>query len=202
VEPEFDAAGMPHTAAARPPESPLAHVEADPELVRAASDFAERWLVGKQVDQAFQYLSRASYACVNLYRSDDVPEAMTPDAQAELTRSGMEKVATKLGTVKTLREAIVAPEVSHPELKLVKHSNAQAFALISIPDYMAAAADCARRAPGEDLVFDESAGRGYGNAYAMGFKVAEAEGDPAALWLVWTRQSGNWKIASYAVLAP
>ncbi|MCI0348848.1 MAG: hypothetical protein L0Z53_05425, partial [Acidobacteriales bacterium] len=203
VEPEFDAARIPHTAAAPPAESPsLAYVEADPELVRAASDFAADWLVRKRVDEAFNYMAPASYACVNLYRSEDVPEAMTPAAQAKLTRSGMQKVATKLGDMKTLREAIVAPPISHPELKLVKHANAQAFALISIPDYMAAAADCARRAPGQDLVFDESAGRGYGNAYAMGFKVAASEGDPAALWLVWMKQGGAWRIVSFAVLAP
>ena len=202
VEPEFDSARIPHAAAAPPESPPLSYVKADPELVRAATDFAEKWLVSKHVDQAFQYLSPASYACVNLYRTDDAPEPKTPAAQAELTRSGMQKVANMLGHTKALPDAIVAPEVSHPDLKLVKHGNAQAFALISIPDYMAAASDCARRAPGQDLVFDESAGRGYGNAYAMGFKVAEAEGDPAALWLVWTKQDGNWKIASYAVLAP
>jgi hypothetical protein len=60
----------------------------------------------------------------------------------------------------------------------------------------------ARRAPGENMVFDEAAGKGYGNSYAMGFKVAEAEGDPAALWLVWTKQGSTWKITSYAVLSP
>jgi hypothetical protein len=35
----------------------LALVAGDPQLVQATKDFLEKWLLRKQVDEAFQYLS-------------------------------------------------------------------------------------------------------------------------------------------------
>ena len=43
----------------------------------------------------------------------------------------MQNVLETTGTVKQLNEAIVAPRPNHADIKLVKHGNSKAFALVS-----------------------------------------------------------------------
>jgi hypothetical protein len=101
-----------------------------------------------------------------------------------------------------LDEAIVAPVVSHPDVRLVKHADSKAFVIASVPDHMAAAAGCQARKPGEVPYFQEPAtGKVYGNFYGVGFRLARTIGDPAVLWTVWAKESGQWKIISYVLLS-
>jgi hypothetical protein len=93
--------------------------------------------------------------------------------------------------------------VSHPDVRLVKHSDSKAYVIASVPDHMAAAAGCQERKPGEDLYFQEpGTGPVYGNYYAVGFRLVKTVGDPGVLWTVWTKESGQWKIVSYFLMTP
>jgi hypothetical protein len=207
LEPEYERYRVPDTtsdaavaAAAAPP---VVYVAGDKDLTKKAGDFLNKWFVLGQPEEAFKYLSPSAYACVNLYLDDDTPAPRSPEEAGKLVQTGMQKLVTTIGPVKKLEQAIAAPNVSHPDVKLVKHSDPKAYAIASVPDHMAAAAGCTERKPGEDLYFKEpGTGKVYGNYYAVGFRIAKTVGDPSVLWTVWTKDSGQWKIVSYFLMTP
>ena len=103
----------------------------------------------------------------------------------------------------TLEEAIVAASPNHDEIELVKQSHSKAFVLVSIPDHMGEAMDCAHRTPGEQVMFKPAAGgKSNGTYYAMGLRLVKAGENSGVLWAVWAQEGSAWKLASYTVLAP
>jgi hypothetical protein len=168
-------------------------------MTAAATEFLHLWLIRRDIKQAMTYLSGKSLLCVNLYRGDDTTSGNV--APADLVMDGMSKAAAAIGAVRTLENGIVALEPHHEHLKLVKHRNQQAFVIVSIPAYMAEAADCERRAPGEDPDFHTAEPSGYGKYYATGFRRNGVEA-AAALWIVWGKIDGHWKAVSYVVMHP
>ena len=202
VDPHFQA--LRRTAAAPPAKAAvLAHVKGDKDLIRAARNFYQDWFIRGHVEAAFQYLSPQCYSCANLYGGAKSPGPKTPAEESQIIQAGLAKVTEIAGPAKKLTDAIVAPEPSHPDLKLVGQPDSKAFVIASIPDYMAAAASCANRKPGEDLDFTPpSHGPKYGNYYATGFKLAKQVEDSGVLWTVWSKEGGQWKIVSYALLTP
>jgi hypothetical protein len=183
---------------------PLASDAGDKQLTSAARDFYQKWFVRRRVDEAFRYLSTRAYACVNLYRSDDVPEPASSAEAGQLIQRGMENAANFAGSVKKLEEAIVAPDPSHPDLKLVKHGDSEAFAMVAIPDSMAAQADCSTMKPGQKLNrgITDSSSKSYGQYYATGFHLKKAVEEPGVLWIVWAKENDQWKIVAYHILTP
>ena len=118
-------------------------------------------------------------------------------------KKAMQNVIETTGTVKRLDEAIVAPKPNHADIKLVKHKNSKAFALVSIPDYMASALDCKNRTPGEPVKFNAPAGeKSWGKYYAMGLRLTKAGEDSGVLWAVWAQEGTAWKIVAFTVLTP
>jgi hypothetical protein len=162
-----------------------------------------KWFVQAKTPEAFQYLSSRAYACVNLYRDESTPAPRSPAEAGQLVQTGMANAASFVGSVKKLEDAIVAPVVSHPDVRLVKHSNAKAFVLASVPDHMGAAADCQGRGAGRDPYFEKPAsGNVYGNFYATGFRLSKPGNEAGVLWAVWAKENGQWKIVSYFLVTP
>ena len=137
-----------------------------------------------------------------LYGVDDVQAPSTPPEARDLLKKGMASAAAAIGSVRRLDGAIVAPEVHHQALKLVKHAEDAAFVVASIPESMGAAADCGRRRPGEEPDFSAATPTGYGRYYATGFNFSNGNMDPATLWTVWRNVNGSWKVVSYTLLSP
>ena len=202
VDPEIDRSRVPNLRAALAADAPLDYVQGDRDMVKAASNFMREWLVRKNIEKALEYVALECLACVNLYRPDDVPAPSTPEEARELLKKGMARAAEAIGLVRRLDGAVVAPEVHHQALKLVKHSEDAAFVIASIPESMGAAADCARRRPDGDPDFSAAPATGYGMYYAAGFNFGNGNVDPATLWTVWSNVNGSWKVVSYALLSP
>ena len=172
-------------------------------MVGAATKFLNAWLVKRDLDAASGYLSAKCADCVKLNLDADKQQPGTAeDAQAQLKKA-LRRVTVTTGIVKHLDKAIVAAEPNHEDIKLVKHGNSSAFALVSIPDYMASALDCASRSAGERVKFNASAGgKTYGKYYAMGLRLVKAGEDSGVLWAVWAQEGAEWKVVSYTVLTP
>jgi len=207
IEPEFDKYSVPDTTSAAEAASTatpgLTYVAGDKDLVRSATDFLNKWFVLGQPAEAFQYLSSRADACANLYRDDDTLAPSGPNDAGKLIQAGMQKLLTIVGSVQKLDKAIEAPTVSHPDVRLVKHSNSSAFVLASVPDHMAAVTECQERKPGEELYVPEPAtGKVYGNYYAVGFRLRKTLGDSSVLWMVWARENSQWKVISYFIMTP
>jgi hypothetical protein len=90
----------------------------------------------------------------------------------------MERVANFAGSIKKLEDAITAPQPSHPDFKLVPHSDSAAYAMVAIPDYMAAQTDCSKMTPGKNSVVavPASAPKNYGKYYATGLQLTKGRG--------------------------
>jgi len=202
VDPDF--VQLRAAAAAPPAKAPTpAYTQGDKDMIRAAQRFYKDWFVRNRINEAFQYVSPQCYPCVSLYKGEDSPPATTAAEQAQLIRTGMENISTAVGSVKNLDEAIRAPELSHPDIKLVKHSDRKAFVIASIPDYMASAAVCTNRKEGGELNLTGSPeATNKGNYYATGMQLVGEEADSGVLWVVWSKADGQWKIVSYAVITP
>jgi len=203
VDPVWSEYQAPNTAKTPPESAPTVYVDAPVELVRAGTKFLATWLVKRDVDSALSYISARCTDCVKLNLSADQPQPKsTEDARAQL-KNAMLNIIQTVGTVKQLDQALVAPQPNHADIKLVKHGNSKAFALVSIPDYMASALDCKGRAAGEPVAFNPSPEETkWGRYYAMGLRMLKAGEDSGILWAVWTQEGSVWKMVSYTVLTP
>jgi len=201
-DPEFDRSRVPNVGGQLSADAPPEYIQGDGEMVKAASNFMKEWLVRKNIDSAMEYIAADCLACVNLYRGDDDPAPSTPAESRELLVKGMARLAGTIGSTGRLSGAIVAPDVRHPAVKLVKHPEDAAFVVAAIPDSMGVAADCRRRGPDGDPDFSDAAATGYGTYYATGFAVSGGNMDAATLWIVWRKMDGLWKVSSYVLLSP
>ncbi len=197
VDPELERNAVPDAGAPPAKVAPLAVVDGDKDMIKAASDFLKLWLVKKDVDSALQYLTPECLDCARLYRSDDSSPSSTA---GESLKEAMTRIATAIGPVNRLDDAIVAAQPNHPDMKLVKHRDDKAFVIASIPEYMGEAAKCDRRDVDGDPIFSPAPATGYGKYYASGFSVNEGKSSPAALWIVWTKVNGSWKALAYVLL--
>jgi len=133
---------------------------------------------------------------------ENLPQANSTEEAGKLILERMRILAGWAGAGKRLDEVLVAAEPNHPDLKIVKHGQEQAFSIVSVPDYMAAAADCAKLKPGETLRVDRPGLNTHGRLYAASTRLKKAGPDAAVLWTLWSRPAGGWKVVSYLVVAP
>ena len=76
-------------AAPSTPASTVASTKADPTFVAATKGFLDSWLIKKDYDAAFGYLSPVSYACYDLTRSPDAPASTSPDDAGRKIRAAL-----------------------------------------------------------------------------------------------------------------
>ncbi len=179
------------------PTPPL--VDAGPALTRATRGFLEQWFVKGNLDAAMRYLSPKVYPCVNAYLDEGVAPAKMEAEQRDLLRVGMLRLSDRGRRVSWLADAIVAPEVSHPDVKVVRQKDAAAYATFAIPDSMFA--ECGSLPP---VTIPTSATAdtplAYGTYYATAFKLAATVEDAAIIVFAWAKEGGAWKIVAFTVL--
>jgi hypothetical protein len=199
VEPEFRPGALPQSV---PPESPsLPVVPGDPAMVRAAKGFLEAWVVKKDIAAASRYMTAGAAACYNIYRPENAPIANSPAESVSLVRARMASLSEWAGSGNLA--AILAPaEPHHHDLKIVQHSDSDAFTIVSVPDHIAAAFDCSRVKPGEVPNFESKGPLTYGNHYAVSTRIRRTGEESAILWTLWSRQAGAWRLTSYLVQTP
>jgi hypothetical protein len=202
VEPEkIESKKTPTTVAAAPTETRLERVAGDPEMIKAAQGFFDNWFVKQNIDQAMGYFSQQCYLCINLYLNQGEKMVRNwPEGQRKL-HNGMKNVAGLIGKKTDLAEAIRGVTPAHPILKLVTHSQEQAFTLVSVPDSIANALECQSQARGVNVTQKIGAPTVYGNYYGALFE-AQVRGQPAVLKLLWGKEKGQWKIIAYSIELP
>ena len=204
VEPEFRPGTLPAAppAATESAEPATPTIAGDPAMQKAARDFLETWFVRKDPSAAFRYLSPASFACYNVYRTESAPLASSSAEAGRLIQEQMKLLADFAGSGSTLEDILIAAEPHHPDLRLVRHDAATTYSLVAVPDSMGTAADCARLKPGEPPRFDREGPPTYGRFYAMSLRIKRAGEEAAVLWMVWAKQGQDWKVVSYLAVTP
>jgi hypothetical protein len=187
-------------APAASPASKIVRIPADASLVEAARGFLESWLIQKDYDAAFRYLSPKSYACYDLTRGPDQPASTSLDDAGKKIRDNFEQSGKRIGKAATLGAVLTAPQPVNPGIRVMDHSYSRAFTLASIPNVLAEAADCAARERG--VTFPREIPLEYGKGFAMATRFRMRGGDPPVLRLLWAKENGDWRITAYDVEVP
>jgi hypothetical protein len=179
----------------------IVRTKADPTLVQAAKDFLESWLIRKDYDAAFRYLSPKSYACYDLVRSPDAPASTSPADAGQKVRASLERAGSMVGTHHVIDEVFGGVASAHPAVHVMDHPYSRVFALGSVPDALSEALDCSvpeRRARyrSEDAPFV------YGHAFGMATRIRTRGGETPVLRMLWLKEEGVWHITVYGIETP
>jgi len=182
-----------------PASPPSPHVPADLTLVEAARRFLESWLVRKDYGTAFTYVSPKAYPCYDLARAPDQPAAASPEDAANKILAGLARTGDDVGKVRSLDDVITAEAPTHPAVRVMDHRYSRTFTLLSVPNGLADAVDCAARLRGEP--FSGQISLEYGKRFAVIMRLRTA-GTPAVLRTLWAKENDVWRITAYDVEAP
>jgi hypothetical protein len=155
----------------------------------AVQEFLTDWLVRGEVDDAMEFLSPRSYACLNV--DDDVEDENLNARQARDTlKDLMELTVDELGDRDNLTEAIDEVLPWNQENRIMSHPFERDFTIVEMTNRNAEQYVCGQ-------IPDRPAGTGddYGTYWGVIFRF-KAEG-AGALGLLWMREEGFWHIVSY-----
>ena len=196
TEPEADKTPVPPAL----PEAKVTRIKADLPLVHAAKSFLESWLIRKDYDAAFRYLSTKSYGCYELVRSPDAPASTSVDDAGRMIRASLERIGQQVGTPHDLNAIVEAAEPRHASIRVMDQPYSRSFSLTSFPAALGDAVECEARArgavPPDPLPLD------YGQAFGMTFRFRTQGGETPVLRLLWRKEDNAWRVTSYDVEQP
>jgi hypothetical protein len=183
-----------------PPAPKVVRIRADIALVHEANNFLDTWLVGKNYDAAFQYLSTRSYGCYDLVRDPDAPPSASLDEAGAKTRASLERIGQWVGTPRDLESIVEAAEPLHPSIRVMDQPYSRTFSLTSFPAALGDAVECDARTRG--VVPPDPLPLEYGQAFGMTFRFRTQGGDAPVLRLLWRKEDNTWRVTSYDVELP
>jgi hypothetical protein len=183
-----------------PPEPKVVRIKADLALVQAAKDFVDTWLIRKNYDAAFLYLSTRSYGCYDLVRGPDAPASTSLDDAGRKIRASLERIGQSVGTQRNLEAIVEAAEPLHPAIRVIDQPYSHMFSLTSFPTALGDAIECGARARG--AVPPDPLPLEYGEAFGMTFRFRTQSGDAPILRLLWRKEAATWRVTSYDVELP
>jgi hypothetical protein len=170
-----------------PPDRPLG---ASPEKIEdAVQEFLTDWLVRRKFDEAIDFLSPRSYACLNL-NEDSRSQALDADGARRELRRIMEYASNKMGTHSNLTSVVGAFTPRDPKRVVIDHAFKREFLLTPLTEAQARPYLC-------DGASAASTGGEYFGAVFQ-FRIAGG----GLFGLLWTREDGKWKMVSYQPLNP
>ena len=196
TEPEPDETLVPPAL----PEAKVTRIKADLPLVHAAKSFLDTWLIRKDYDAAFHYLSTKSYACYDLVRSPDAPASTSADDAGRMIRASLERIGQWVGTPRDLQAVVEAAEPRHPSIRVMDQPYSRSFSLTSFPSALGDAVECEARARG--AVPPDPLPLEYGQAFGMTFRLRTQGGEAPVLRLLWRKEDNAWRVTSYDVELP
>jgi hypothetical protein len=175
-------------------------IKAEVPFINAAKDFVETWLVRKDYDAAFRFLSTASYACYDLVRGPDLPVSTSAEDAGRKIRASLERIGQSVSTSRKLDTIIEAAEPLHPAIRVIDQPYSRLFSLTSFPAALDAVVECDARARG--AVPPDPVPPEYGEAFGMTFRFQTQGGDAPVLRLLWRKEQGTWRVTAFDVELP
>jgi hypothetical protein len=179
----------------------LRHVPADSQLVSTVHRFLEAWMIKKDYDAAFGFISKKCYACYDLERDPAQPASTSPDDAGQKIRAGLQRTGDQVGKIASLDAVLSGVQPTHPAARIADHPHSTTFTLTSIPIALANAAECDARKSGR-IVIPDPLPLEYGDAYLLLFRLRTESGEGPVLRTLWHREDGAWRIMSYDVESP
>ena len=175
-------------------------IKADETLVAAARGFLESWLLQKDYDAAFRYVSPTAYACYDLVRGPDQAAAASLEDAGRKIRAGLERAGEQIGERRSVDDFVQGVQPVHPSIRVMEHRYSRTFALGSLPAALAEASDCSHRARGATVNGDPQPE--YGNAFGMTVRFKTVGGEAPVLRILWRKDPEAWRITAYGIETP
>ena len=170
----------------KPPRAGKAKIEV------MVNDFLKAWLIEGDIETAMAYISERSYAC--LARDTDDPLGFDRGLAPIQLMVNLKSAHDSLGYPRSLDGLVVATQSTKPGLRVVSQRYQPQFVIYSVPDDIAAALDCQSQFTLGDPAKSK---RAYGNYFGATLYIAGRRDTPVAL--LWAREDGYWKIASWKI---
>ena len=178
----------------------ITRVKADAGFATAAQEFLQTWLIKKDYDAAFRYLSPAAYACYDLARNPADPASTSPEDAGRKIRAGLERAGQLAGPARNLDAILVSAEPIHPAVRVMDHAHSRTFSLTSIPNAIGDAVECDARARG--AIPPDPLPLEYGKAFGLTVRFGTGASDAPVLRMLWRNENGAWRIRSYDLELP
>ena len=178
----------------------ITRMKADAGFATAAQDFLQAWLIKKDYDAAFRYLSPAAYACYDLARNPADPVSTSLDDAGRRIRAALERVGQSTGPARALNAILVSAEPIHPAIRVMDHAHSRTFSLASMPNAIGDAVECDARARG--AIPPDPLPLEYGKAFGLTVRFGTGASDPPVLRMLWRNENGAWRIRSYDLELP
>ena len=162
------------------------------EVHDAAQEFLTDWLVRRNLDEALEFVSDRSLACVD---TDDDPEdeVLSASAARRLLRDLMDATNDEMGDRDNLTEAIDAVLPWDTAGGIVDHPFDGDFTMLEMADEDAEPYLCGPGVGGPGAPVRE------GGYYGSLFRLRIAGDAGGVLGLLWQREDSNWRIVAYEV---
>jgi hypothetical protein len=89
----------------------------------------DTWLIRKDNDAAFRYLSTKSYACYDLVRGPDAAASTSLDDAGGKIRTSFERIGQRVGTSRNLEAIVEAAEPLHPAIRVMDQPYSRMFSV-------------------------------------------------------------------------
>lgn len=175
-------------------------VDGDPDLVRAATAFAESWFLKKAAGQALDALLPEAYGCLDA-NSEKKPPASIPRRKDQMARGMNQYVQSLTSAPAKLSDAIQAPPPGQDGLRVVKHANAKSLLIVQLSDQAAALMQCGERATSKAIQAKLGTERTFGDHYMSIFQL-NTSGTPGVFAMAWKRDAGRWRVYFWQVETP
>jgi hypothetical protein len=177
----------------RPPGAQIA------EVWEATQEMLTDWLVRRN-GEAQEFVSDQALACARLEDGTD-PRTLTAAEARRRLQEIMKVVSDKAGHVDNLTQTIEAVIPWRKAFRVVKQPFAGDFTIVEAPDGFAEYFRCESRSREKQLqALSEETPR-YGTYYGAVFRFKSAAIRGGVLALLWTKQSGVWRIIAWEVLS-
>jgi len=167
---------------------------ADPGLIQRVESFVDVLLIKHDSDSAFSYFAPSAYQCVNPALEPGLKTADGVQSEAEYLRRDLKEVSQHARISKQLEQIIESYDPEDPTLKLVHHPRERAYMLARISNAEASAFACGRISGTEAAVSAPE--------YVTLFQMIEPGSESAGLGLLWSKESGDWKIVAFRLDEP
>ncbi len=162
------------------------------------TEFYDLWLVRRDVPGAMWYVSARSYRCLPP-SSDEKTGGGKPSERIQLA---LAHALTELPRAKNLSDMMSAVQPVNELVRPVDHDNAKAFAIMAVPDQMAASFSCERRHLPEVTPNLQPGQAKYGTYYTTASRLNLGDEESPALLLLWVEEENRWQIVAWAIEVP
>jgi hypothetical protein len=174
-------------------------IAGDPTAIKDITAFYDSWIAKRDLDGAMRYVSARSYGCLSAPSTKGEKNGAKP---SERVRDALEEALTEVPRGTNLSELMTGVQPVNELARPVDHDNSKAFALMAVPDQLAASFSCERRHLPEATSEPKPGEARYGSFYTTASRLNLGDEESPALILLWGQEKDRWKITAWAIEVP